>query len=256
MAEVDGEALAAIRERLRGGVRRAGAGTGAARPGLRRTDAGRRQYGSIPVLETLVRRFPEDALKLLAVTERDLFIPVLTFVYGHAQLGGRAAMISLARLRQEFHGLPGIRACWFSGPLRKRCTKPATHSGWCTARTVVAPCRFRPTSGVDRFETGGVLRGVRGALAEARSRSAVRSGRDLNKGDTFCYLPPRRRDAGFWKGTCLCALRWLCARPREEGETKYVRGAPVWNLGRSAEGAESAESRMRFGFLCVSAPRR
>jgi archaemetzincin len=69
-------------------------------------DAGRRQYGSIPVLEMLHRLCPADALKLLAVTERDLFIPVLTFVYGQAQLNGRIAVISLARLRQEFYGMP------------------------------------------------------------------------------------------------------------------------------------------------------
>src|SRR6185437_7575536 len=37
---------------------------------------------------------------------RDLFIPVLTFVFGHAQLGGRAGIVSLARLRQEFYRLP------------------------------------------------------------------------------------------------------------------------------------------------------
>jgi archaemetzincin len=68
-------------------------------------DAGRRQYGSIAVLEMLARRCPPDAGKLLAVTERDLFVPVLTFVFGQAQLGGRVAVISLARLRQEFYGL-------------------------------------------------------------------------------------------------------------------------------------------------------
>jgi archaemetzincin len=42
---------------------------------------------------------------LLGITEHDLFIQVLTFVFGHAQLGGRAAVVSLARLRQEFYGL-------------------------------------------------------------------------------------------------------------------------------------------------------
>ena len=69
-------------------------------------DANRRQYRSADVLEMLARVCPADALKLLAVTERDLFIPVLTFVFGHAQLGGRLAVVSLARLRQEFYGLP------------------------------------------------------------------------------------------------------------------------------------------------------
>jgi archaemetzincin len=105
MAEVDGEAMAAVcgclAEEFAVPVRELellGADFA--------YDAARRQYGSIPVLGALVQRCPEDALKLLAVTERDLFIPVLTFVYGHAQLGGRVAVISLARLRQEFYGLP------------------------------------------------------------------------------------------------------------------------------------------------------
>ncbi len=68
-------------------------------------DRERGQYASIAVLEMLTRVCPPDAVKLLAVTERDLYIPVLTFVFGQAQLGGRIAVISLARLRQEFYGL-------------------------------------------------------------------------------------------------------------------------------------------------------
>ena len=35
------------------------------------------------------------------MTDADLFIPVLTFVYGEAQLGGRAAVVSTARLAVE-----------------------------------------------------------------------------------------------------------------------------------------------------------
>jgi|SRR5581483_9087824 len=69
-------------------------------------DAGRRQYRSMDVLEMLAREVPEDGWKLLALTERDLFVPVLTFVFGQAQLAGRLAVVSLARLRQEFYGLP------------------------------------------------------------------------------------------------------------------------------------------------------
>jgi archaemetzincin len=105
MAEVDGEALAAIGERL-AEVFHAPVRNLPLPAADFAYDAARRQYGSIPVLGALIERCPEDALKLLAVTERDLFIPVLTFVYGHAQLGGRVAVISLARLRQEFYGLP------------------------------------------------------------------------------------------------------------------------------------------------------
>jgi archaemetzincin len=85
-------------------------------------DHGRKQYGSIPALQWLARICPSDASKLLAVTERDLFIPVLTFVYGQAQLGGRVAVVSLARLRQEFYGLPPNRPV-----LLQRAVKEALH---------------------------------------------------------------------------------------------------------------------------------
>jgi archaemetzincin len=118
MAEVDGDALAAIGERLAeefaAPVRNLElpAADFAYHPA-------RRQCGSIPVLGTLIERCPEDALKLIAVTERDLFIPVLTFVYGHAQLGGRVAVVSLARLRQEFYGMPPNRPVFIERALKE-----------------------------------------------------------------------------------------------------------------------------------------
>lgn len=103
-AETDGEACQAIEELLS-----AEFGLPVREMKLPRVDfafdARRKQYGSIPVLEMLSRLCPADAAKLVGVTECDLFIPVLTFVFGHAQLGGRVAVVSLARLRQEFYGL-------------------------------------------------------------------------------------------------------------------------------------------------------
>ena len=65
---------------------------------------------------------PADAGKLLAVTERDLFIPVLTFVFGQAQLGGRVGVVSFARLRQEFYGLAPNREVFL-----ERAYKEALH---------------------------------------------------------------------------------------------------------------------------------
>jgi archaemetzincin len=43
---------------------------------------------------------------LVAVTERDLAIPIFTFVFGRARVGGNAAVVSLARLRPQLYGLP------------------------------------------------------------------------------------------------------------------------------------------------------
>jgi archaemetzincin len=45
-------------------------------------------------------------MRILAVTSVDLFIPVLTYVFGEAQLGGPAAVVSTNRLRSEKYGLP------------------------------------------------------------------------------------------------------------------------------------------------------
>jgi archaemetzincin len=85
-------------------------------------DPRRGQYASFPVLELLVRLCPADAVKLLALTEHDLFIPVLTFVFGHAQLDGRVAVVSFARLRQEFYGLAANREVFL-----ERAHKEALH---------------------------------------------------------------------------------------------------------------------------------
>ena len=61
-------------------------------------DVTRDQYYSTRVLERLARAAPPECLKVVAVTRKDLFIPILTHVYGEAQLGGKAAVISTARL--------------------------------------------------------------------------------------------------------------------------------------------------------------
>ncbi len=61
-------------------------------------DDNRRQYASTPILAALEANAPADCLKILGITKKDLFIPVLTYVYGEAQLGGTAAVISISRL--------------------------------------------------------------------------------------------------------------------------------------------------------------
>ena len=85
-------------------------------------EPGRQQYSSIAVLEMALRQVPDDAAKLLAVTDRDLFVPVLTFLFGQAQLGGRVGVLSFARLRQEFYGLAPNRELF-----EERAAKEALH---------------------------------------------------------------------------------------------------------------------------------
>ena len=66
----------------------------------------RGQWAATEYLRVLLALPAAAGGRVLGVTERDLFVPVLSFVYGQAQLEGRVAVVSLARLRPEFHGLP------------------------------------------------------------------------------------------------------------------------------------------------------
>jgi len=62
-------------------------------------DARRRQHHSGRLLEWLLHQGPPQG-RVLGMTDVDLFIPILTFVFGEAQLGGRAAVVSTARLSE------------------------------------------------------------------------------------------------------------------------------------------------------------
>jgi archaemetzincin len=68
----------------------------------------RQQYSSTEILASLTQRFNGKLQndRILAVTSVDLYIPILTFVFGEAQLHGGCAIVSAHRLRQEFYGLP------------------------------------------------------------------------------------------------------------------------------------------------------
>jgi len=69
-------------------------------------DERRAQYSSSLILRELATLGPLAVSRVVGITECDIFIPMLKFVFGQAQLGGQIAVISLARLRQEFYGLP------------------------------------------------------------------------------------------------------------------------------------------------------
>ena len=64
-------------------------------------DPRRQQHLSTRILKWLVERHPNPNGKVVGITDVDLFIPILTFVYGEAQLGGSAAVVSMARLVPE-----------------------------------------------------------------------------------------------------------------------------------------------------------
>jgi archaemetzincin len=63
-------------------------------------DLTRDQYHSTVILEILANTSPSQAIKIVAITNVDLFIPILTHVYGEAQLAGKACIVSTFRLHE------------------------------------------------------------------------------------------------------------------------------------------------------------
>jgi archaemetzincin len=67
----------------------------------------RGQYNSTALLEDLVARGSALPDRQILVVDVDLFVPVLTFVFGEAQLTGTSAVVSTHRLSPQYYGLPG-----------------------------------------------------------------------------------------------------------------------------------------------------
>jgi archaemetzincin len=82
----------------------------------------RRQYHSSEILHRMQQYLRADSWRVLGVSGLDLYISILTFVFGEAQMGGPCAVVSSHRLTQEFYGLPPDPEL-----LRHRLVKEAVH---------------------------------------------------------------------------------------------------------------------------------
>jgi archaemetzincin len=84
--------------------------------------AERQQYHSSEILRRMQDFLRPQTWRILGVAEVDLYIPILKYVFGEAQMGGPCAVVSLYRLRQEFYGLDPDDAL-----LRDRLLKESIH---------------------------------------------------------------------------------------------------------------------------------
>ncbi len=84
--------------------------------------AERRQYHSSRLLAAMQKFANGESWRVLGVAEVDLYIPILTFVFGEAQTDGACAVVSARRLRQEFYGLAPDQTL-----LEQRLLKEAIH---------------------------------------------------------------------------------------------------------------------------------
>ena len=68
-------------------------------------DPARRQYNGTTILQKIDADYGSDTSKTLGLFSVDLFIPILTYIFGQAFLNGRSGIVSTYRLNNERYGL-------------------------------------------------------------------------------------------------------------------------------------------------------
>lgn len=85
-------------------------------------DPARRQYNADTLLKYMKAFTPTEAVKTIGLFRVDLFIPILTFLFGQAYYRGNLGVVSAYRLRNEQYGLKSDEAL-----LTERLSKVVLH---------------------------------------------------------------------------------------------------------------------------------
>ncbi|MDX2150805.1 MAG: archaemetzincin family Zn-dependent metalloprotease [Bryobacteraceae bacterium] len=111
-------------------------------------DPSRGQFHSTAILQSMVPA--ANGSRLLGVADVDLFVPILTYVFGEAQLGGQCALVSMHRLHEAFYGLPPD-----DDILHQRLAKEALHElghTWGLKHCSDWRCAMASTHAVERLD--------------------------------------------------------------------------------------------------------
>ncbi len=125
----------------------------------------RRQYNGNKLLQHLDASTEPGDAKIIGLFKVDLFIPILTFIFGQAVFKGRTAIASLYRLRNEQYGLPANEAV-----LLERFRKVIIHETGHTFGLIhchVPNCVMRSTTYVEEID-------------QKESRLCIKCRRELN----------------------------------------------------------------------------
>lgn len=68
-------------------------------------DSSRRQYNGDKILKSIMLYPSHTSSKVLGLLQVDLYIPILTFIFGQAQLNGNYGIASSYRLNSSLYGL-------------------------------------------------------------------------------------------------------------------------------------------------------
>jgi len=76
-------------------------------------DPSRRQYDANQLLKLVDSSSKSNALKTIGLFQVDLFIPILTYIFGQAIFKGKTGIVSSYRLKNEQYGLPEDKSLLF-----------------------------------------------------------------------------------------------------------------------------------------------
>lgn len=113
----------------------------------------RKQYFSTQIIAEAIKLTDDYNGKVILLTDVDIFVPVLTFIFGEAQLNGKHSLLSVCRLHEEFYS--GISN---DDLLFERTTKEALHElGHCYGlrHCVDWECVMHSSPGIEEVDIKG-----------------------------------------------------------------------------------------------------
>ena len=113
-------------------------------------DPARKQYDANLLLHLIHSEYAENSLKTIGLFKVDLFIPILTYIFGQAQYNGNSGIVSVYRLKNEQYGLTGNEVLLYER-LRKVITHELGHT-FGLIHCHVPNCVMRPGTYVEDID--------------------------------------------------------------------------------------------------------
>jgi len=110
----------------------------------------RRQYDGNRLLKLMDTMTPPDSIKTIGLFRVDLFIPVLTYIFGQAIFKGKTGIASLYRLRNEQYGMKKDKELLFDR-FRKVVIHEIGHT-FGLVHCYIPSCVMRPSTYVENID--------------------------------------------------------------------------------------------------------
>jgi archaemetzincin len=129
-------------------------------------DSSRGQFNSTLLIKYLLTQYRMPDTKILGITSVDLFVPVLTYVFGEAQLDGTVGVMSVFRYDETLYGMERNPAVLFERSLKEAVHELGHTFGLLHCRNY--ECSMHASTTVEDVDTKGV-----GFCSECRKKAGI-----------------------------------------------------------------------------------